>query len=265
MKKLIPALCMLLVAAALLGTSTFAWFSMNTQVDAKGMQVKATTSSNLVIKAADGAWTREASAKYSSLNTLTPASTSLTDGVLSAGKFFYLTNPAKVDYATGAAQSGAEFAEATVNKDAQNTYVSANTFEIKVEGGTQAFTNLYISAVTVKDSSAQTAADADISKALRVAVVTTNKTYIFAPVTGYTEHYKGIIGAGTGLSEGTTLSTTDETLTNAGESATLGAIAAGETIALTVYIWYEGQDGNCTSGKAVNVEELDVALTFIAK
>lgn len=41
MKKLIPALCMLLIAAAMLGTSTYAWFSMNTTVTATGMQVKA--------------------------------------------------------------------------------------------------------------------------------------------------------------------------------------------------------------------------------
>ena len=41
MKKLIPALCMLLVAATLLGTSTYAWFSMNSTVDAKGMQIVA--------------------------------------------------------------------------------------------------------------------------------------------------------------------------------------------------------------------------------
>ena len=50
MKKLIPALCMLLVAAALLGTSTFAWFSMNTQVNATGMKVKATALGSLVIQ-----------------------------------------------------------------------------------------------------------------------------------------------------------------------------------------------------------------------
>ena len=41
MKKLFPAICMTLLAAALLGTSTFAWFSMNTQVTATGMQVTA--------------------------------------------------------------------------------------------------------------------------------------------------------------------------------------------------------------------------------
>lgn len=45
MKKLIPAICMLLVAASLLGTSTYAWFSMNTTVTATGMQVSAKSDS----------------------------------------------------------------------------------------------------------------------------------------------------------------------------------------------------------------------------
>lgn len=49
MKKLIPALCMLLVAATLLGTSTFAWFSMNSQVSATGMQVTANSDSKYLL------------------------------------------------------------------------------------------------------------------------------------------------------------------------------------------------------------------------
>lgn len=40
-KKLIPAFCMLLISAVLMGTSTYAWFSMNTKVTASGMQVNA--------------------------------------------------------------------------------------------------------------------------------------------------------------------------------------------------------------------------------
>lgn len=40
-RKLIPALCMLLVSALFVGTSTYAWFSMNTTVTATNMQVKA--------------------------------------------------------------------------------------------------------------------------------------------------------------------------------------------------------------------------------
>lgn len=40
-KKLIPALCMLLVSAVMLGSTTFAWFSMNNTVTATGMEVAA--------------------------------------------------------------------------------------------------------------------------------------------------------------------------------------------------------------------------------
>ena len=55
-KKLIPAFCLLLVSAVLMGTSTFAWFSMNKNVTATGMSVTAKSDSVwLQIKNADGA------------------------------------------------------------------------------------------------------------------------------------------------------------------------------------------------------------------
>lgn len=41
-KKLIPAFCAMLVSAAMLGTSTYAWFSVNKKVEANGMSVTAT-------------------------------------------------------------------------------------------------------------------------------------------------------------------------------------------------------------------------------
>lgn len=40
-RKLIPALAMLLIAAVMMSTATFAWFSMNQQVTATGLQVTA--------------------------------------------------------------------------------------------------------------------------------------------------------------------------------------------------------------------------------
>ena len=51
MKKIIPALALLLVSAVMLATSSFAWFSMNTQVTVTGMSVTTKTSSNLLISA----------------------------------------------------------------------------------------------------------------------------------------------------------------------------------------------------------------------
>ena len=50
--KLIPALCMLLISAMMLGTTTYAWFSMNNQVTATGINITARNASgNLIIGA----------------------------------------------------------------------------------------------------------------------------------------------------------------------------------------------------------------------
>ena len=49
MKKIIPALALLLVSAVMLATSSFAWFSMNTTVTVTGMSVSTRISDNLQI------------------------------------------------------------------------------------------------------------------------------------------------------------------------------------------------------------------------
>lgn len=52
-KKLIPALCMLLISAVMLGSSTFAWFSMNNKVTANGMQVQAASNTQFLVISQD--------------------------------------------------------------------------------------------------------------------------------------------------------------------------------------------------------------------
>lgn len=60
-KKLIPAFCAMLVSAAMLGTSTYAWFSVNKKVEAKGMSVtaQANTQYFVVLNSIDGGFTAE--------------------------------------------------------------------------------------------------------------------------------------------------------------------------------------------------------------
>lgn len=48
-RKLIPALCMLLVSALFVGTSTYAWFSMNKEVAATGMEIEAKSDSIVLV------------------------------------------------------------------------------------------------------------------------------------------------------------------------------------------------------------------------
>ncbi len=49
MKKLIPAICMTLIAAFMLASSTFAWFSMNRTVTATGMEVTAKSNAQYLL------------------------------------------------------------------------------------------------------------------------------------------------------------------------------------------------------------------------
>ncbi len=48
-RKLIPAIAMLLVSAIMMSTASYAWFSMNSEVKATGMQVTAKAESSLLI------------------------------------------------------------------------------------------------------------------------------------------------------------------------------------------------------------------------
>ena len=52
MRRLIPAVAMLMVAAVMLSTASFAWFTMNDVVTASGMQVQAKAAGNLLISKA---------------------------------------------------------------------------------------------------------------------------------------------------------------------------------------------------------------------
>ena len=48
-RRLLPAICLLLISAMCAGTSTYAWFTLNEKVTATGMKVKASATGSLVI------------------------------------------------------------------------------------------------------------------------------------------------------------------------------------------------------------------------
>ena len=82
-RKLLGAVGMLSVSAAMLVSSTFAWFTMNKTVDVKGMQLKAEAEKGILINemsgydvSTNGTWSAEALAGQSSAIALRPASTS---------------------------------------------------------------------------------------------------------------------------------------------------------------------------------------------
>ena len=117
MRKLIPAFVMLLLAAVLLSTATYAWFSMNITVTATNMSVKATTGPSLVISASTNftAGTVEVSKNGVDV-TLMPA-TAYVNGMLDgtaahsallapATNLAYVANAGDVNPSTGLARTG---------------------------------------------------------------------------------------------------------------------------------------------------------------
>jgi hypothetical protein len=82
--KLVPAFAMLLVAAILVSTSTYAWFSMNNTVQATNMQVRAVAEKGLLINeiatAGDSHWDEEATANQTASNPVLLYPTSTADG-----------------------------------------------------------------------------------------------------------------------------------------------------------------------------------------
>ena len=86
LRKLIPAMVMLLIAAAFVGTSTYAWFSMNRIVTVNGMTVDTKVSDSLSIAATNAEANYGSSLSQPLSGHLRPVST--VDGL----SFFY-TNP----------------------------------------------------------------------------------------------------------------------------------------------------------------------------
>ena len=56
MKKLIPALAMLVLSAVMMSTASFAWFSMNTEVQVDGISVDAVAPVYISIRKTGGTW-----------------------------------------------------------------------------------------------------------------------------------------------------------------------------------------------------------------
>ncbi|MBP5267813.1 MAG: hypothetical protein J6Z29_04460, partial [Ruminococcus sp.] len=116
-KKLIPAAGSLMVSAVMLATSTYAWFTMNKEVEVTGLTMKTKVSSNLLISENNVEGTYVPDQKISARKALLEPVSSTTGAT---GSFFY-TLDAKESGQKAHAASGAgaiayvPYSEAKVN------------------------------------------------------------------------------------------------------------------------------------------------------
>ncbi len=266
MKKLIPALALLLISTVMLSVASYAWFSMNTTVSATNMKVTATTSKNLVIALLDddgdpiGVYSQAANLTEDT-KVLYPTSTADLENWYTTT----LSGQAKTDFETGTSTDydKDDFEKAINTTDGTgNTYYIKNSYNIKVSevsGGT--FDNLYVKQIIV-DRAADGYDQYDVTKAIRVGVFVNGKPALFYAPVGGNASYDAIKEVDSTVETKTI--TTVKTFVEDAIISNLGQVDYEDGVNVDIYVWYEGQDSNCTSAKAISTENLTIDVIFEA-
>ena len=250
-KKLIPAAMMLAVSASMLGTSTYAWFSMSTKVSATNIQMKATASKNLLISKTGADATDYSASVDLAIDkaTLTPTSTIGGNTIIPA--FYKIQNVGTQMSQDSAARGGdTTFTTATANTDFIKTSVW-----IKCVGNDT--TNL---TATIN---ATTGGEKTLDPAIRVMIVdvTNAKTWIYSPVTGASYLTSGKAVNGVDASNAATLGDITTAATN-GSTAITTALTKDTAFQYDIYAWYEGEDAACKAANTLDMAAYKFAIDF---
>ena len=282
-KKLIPAAAMLAVSMAMLATSTYAWFTMNTEVSVTGMKMKATASDGLLISdsydnpswasskdismtagvalsptnTADGTeWVAAKSSDYDDADAEQTADDAYTTVSNSTSGFTY----------TAPDNNGATWitGEGVGSKDSTN-YVLLKNFWIKSSGDEAWDKDLTVESVTAEigtenltgeANAAKKAKQDNLYKSFRVLVVVGDESYIYAPIDDYDTSIK-FKGTGNNL---TLVASDDQSVFDVD---TIPNTDAG-AINVKMYMYFEGEDENCKSSNidGIDLNDIEVSATF---
>lgn len=275
MKKLIPIICMLLVAVSLLGTATYAWFSMNLTVEATGMKVKAVSTGGIAI----------ASYTMSDSNPPTPLAPQKEDfkavavAMANASGELFPTSTADCEtwYTAFASATDNYYVDSNGYKAVTPTdlddYVLTSRFQVKSLNSetTAEGINLYLTKISLEGlTSSRT-----LNYALRIAIAygpdlvngDPTSLHFIAPVrTGdaysqrCVEDPSSIVNYPGGIEFGTefTMNATD----GVGDKVIKLGKATKEAQDLFVFVYFEGEDDACYSLNAIDVDTISIGFTF---
>jgi len=282
MKKIIPALALLLISAMVLATSSYAWFTMNTSVSASGMKVTASAGTGLVISL----WDNDAkSATDKDAKGWTTPAGSVTASDWNKSRANSSIEPTSTvnatDWFTAVAASENEAAakqlKYTLSTSFSNKYSSTLYYYDKLEvktndGNSISGKSLVITSIDVSDSTdaSHQSKSADLNKALRIALVVTSgdatKTYFFAPSYATYPDVKGVkVAAGTGYEAVDMDSVSSIELFSDDDQITLSEHTINGSTTVEMYLYYDGEDENCFTNNTLNgLDTLSVSINFKA-
>ena len=285
-RKLLLAVITLGIAVIATVGSTYAWFSMNTTVEATGMQLTATTPVNVVIsKDANTGFQNSITFDSETLN-LYPASTDKTL-LLSNGTYtFWAVEEGQVigeNGEGGISSTATKFQSSAITTESvgnpAKNYVIAEDIYLKTTAGK---ISLYLEEIMLADfegevdshaveSSATVGSPAvakNIYDAIYVALLTDHGTFIYQATGGSGNHTgvlsvssQGVRTLGSQYAFTQTNNTGDEHLifNSNVEGAELGTTAEK----VTVLVWLEGEDVDCVN--AIGGLGVNIGLKFAYK
>ena len=243
-RKIIPALAMLVVAAVMLTTASFAWFAMSKTVEAREMSVNIKSDSLFLLISSD----KTTAAEIQTQNK------TVANGVLAAGSTGDLFPTAHVEEVSGSPINGTQF-DAPANwytKGANDVgssasskdpialsssnfgqYVAKYTFYVVLAENSNSAQNLKVNSFSIA-ASADSAAEGDALTLDPVRAVITCGT-------NYVEVKSGDSAPATVLSN-----TVDNT----------------NVLTVNVYIYYDGNDEDVYSNNIMNIQDVDFTFTL---
>ena len=247
-KTILPALAMLIVAAVMLSTASYAWFAMSNTATATDMKVNIKTDSsflmiadaNVIDAQISGTETTAIAAVQAAATTTVPfgtvASTELYPTAHNTAEETpaYFANPANwytktADKATASTSTGNATPLASFD-----TYVLVNSFYITVAQGTTDMENLRAK-VNIKHAT-ESATDGD--EAIRVLIVST--------------------------ADSVELQTTTEYEDDGYANVDLGDVTSSAVVKVDVYIYYDGNDTTVYTNGIGAILPSSIDITFTA-
>lgn len=244
-KKIIPALCMLLISAVLMGTSTYAWFSMNTTVSATGMQVQAKSDAKfLQIKTSGAEWNDTDSFVSATVETAkkeiypTQAvksvgtdkkSVAAFDGTSLVWVSTYSTDPADANAGVGTKNEYTTIEDVTTNHALKESF----TVRLKPNSGVTTAGSLTVNGVTF--AAAEGAPTDSLINSLRVLFVCGENKFIWKN--------GAFVGGKTGSLLSDSVTTADLTV--------------------EAYVYFDGSDEACTTNNALTPDSYTLTFTLL--
>lgn len=270
-RKLIPAVAMLLVSATMLSTASFAWFSMNSQVEATGMQVNVDAPTSLLISR-----TSATAGFANSIDFGEDSESAQTLGHASStnGESIFAISSGMIDE-NGDIEASNNLTDVTASDNYGDVYGVADTVgfvDYEMWIATTGTDNVQIALTTGTGFSTTGTGVADLLPALRFAVLTGVDGSEKVP----TEAENGNVWAGdttNSLDEGSQAYesitygdlgdvnhyTTGAALVNISGTAEEATVNGTRVV---IRVWLEGEDDACINANAVNLGQYQLRLVF---